>query len=109
MERVIPLPEDISKGKISTAFFRQEFPADLMLVVIWITASFAAIYLPFLNQTLVSVLFALPVVLFIPGYCLIAALFPKNDDIGLSERIALSVGLSLALIPLIALGLNFTP
>ena len=52
---------------------------------------------------------ALPVVLFIPGYCLIAALFPRNDDIGLSERIALSIGLSIAIIPLIGLGLNFTP
>jgi uncharacterized membrane protein len=80
-----------------------------MLVVLWITASFAAIYLPVLNQTPVSVLFALPIVLFIPGYCLIAALFPRNNDMGLSERIALSVGLSIALIPLVGLGLNFTP
>jgi uncharacterized membrane protein len=109
MEMVIPLPEDTRIHKIYAAFFRQDFPADLTLVVVWLTASFAAIYLPFLNQTPISVVFALPVVLFIPGYCLIAALFPKNDDIGLSERFALSIGLSIAIVPLIGLGLNFTP
>jgi uncharacterized membrane protein len=66
-------------------------------------------YFPFLHQTLVSVVFALPVVLFIPGYCFIAVLFPKNDDISLSERIALSIGLSVAIVPLIGFWLNFTP
>jgi uncharacterized membrane protein len=109
MEMVIPLPEDTRIKKIYSAFFRQEFPADLTLVVVWLAAGIVAIYLPILNQTPVLVVFALPVVLFIPGYCLIAALFPKNDDIGLSERIALSIGLSIAIIPLIGLGLNFTP
>jgi len=109
MEMVIPLPEDTRIKKIYSAFFRQEFPADLTLVVVWLAAGIVAIYLPILNQTPVTIVFALPVVLFIPGYCLIAALFPKNDDIGLSERIALSIGLSIAIIPLIGLGLNFTP
>jgi uncharacterized membrane protein len=47
--------------------------------------------------------------LFIPGYCLIAALFPKEGDIDLLERIMLSIGLSIAVVPLIGLGLNFTP
>jgi uncharacterized membrane protein len=51
----------------------------------------------------------LPGILFFPGYCLTAALFPKNDDIDLSERIALSIGLSIAVVPLIVLGLNYTP
>jgi len=52
---------------------------------------------------------ALPIILFIPGYCLIAALFPKNDDIDLIERMTLSIGLSIVIVPLIGLGLNFTP
>ncbi len=78
-------------------------------MVVWLAASIVVIYLPILNETPVPVVLALPVVLFIPGYCLIAALFPKNDDIGLSERIALSIGLSIAIVPLIGLGLNFTP
>jgi len=106
---VIPLSEKKQIGKIYSAFFEQEFPADLTLVVIWLEISIVASYLPILAQTPVPVVFAFPVVLFIPGYCLIAALFPKNDDIGLSERIALSIGLSIAIISLIGFGLNFTP
>ena len=36
-------------------------------------------------------------------------LFPKNDDIDLIERMTLSIGLSIVIVPLIGLGLNFTP
>ncbi|MGD0952643.1 MAG: DUF1616 domain-containing protein [Methanotrichaceae archaeon] len=48
-------------------------------------------------------------VLFLPGYALIAALFPRKDDIDSIERVALSFGLSIAVVPLIGLGLNYTP
>jgi uncharacterized membrane protein len=95
--------------KISTVFFNQVLPADLTLVVVWLAASIAAIYLPGLNTSPIRIVLALPVVLFIPGYCLIAALFPKNDDISLFERIMLSIGVSIAIVPLIGLGLNFSP
>jgi len=48
-------------------------------------------------------------VLFIPGYALIAALFPGKHDLDGIERLALSFGLSIAVVPLIGLALNFTP
>jgi uncharacterized membrane protein len=48
-------------------------------------------------------------VLFLPGYALIAALFPRDDDLDGIERAALSFGLSIAVVPLIGLGLNYTP
>ena len=51
----------------------------------------------------------LPLVLFLPGYALIAALFPRKDDLDGIERIALSFGLSIAITPLLGLGLNYTP
>jgi uncharacterized membrane protein len=105
---VILLPDDVPI-ETTPAFFRQQIPPDLALIVLWLAAAVAVISVPFLNQTPLTVVFALPVVLFIPGYSLIAALFPKNDDISLIERIALSFGLSIAVVPLIGLGLNFTP
>ena len=47
--------------------------------------------------------------MFIPGYLLIYSLFPKkNKEIDFIERIALSFGLSIAIVPLIGLGLNYT-
>lgn len=106
---MIPLSEKTRIKKIYSAFFEQEFPADLALVIVWLVASIGAIYLPVLNETPVRVVLAIPVVLFIPGYCLIAAFFPKEGDIGLIERIMLSIGVSIAVVPLIGLGLNFTP
>jgi len=77
--------------------------------MLWLVAGIIAIYLPVLNVTPVRYVITIPLVLFIPGYCLIAALFPKEGDISLIERIAFSFGLSIAIIPLMGLGLNFTP
>ena len=47
-------------------------------------------------------------VLFLPGYSFIKALFPMKE-IGNTERVALSIGSSLALVPLVGLLLNYTP
>lgn len=48
-------------------------------------------------------------VLFVPGYVTVEALFPRGRDLDSIERFALSVGLSLALVPLVGLLLNYTP
>lgn len=47
-------------------------------------------------------------ILFTPGYSLIELLYPKKelDDL---TKVALSIGLSLALVPLVGLMLNYTP
>ncbi len=47
--------------------------------------------------------------LFAPGYLLQAALFPRRDDLDGVERLGLSLGLSVALIPLLALVLDNLP
>ncbi len=47
-------------------------------------------------------------VLFLPGYSLIELLYPKRELDELT-RFALSIGLSLALVPLAGLVLNYTP
>ncbi len=48
-------------------------------------------------------------VLYLPGYALIEALYPRGDELEALERLALSIGLSLALVPLVGLILNYTP
>jgi hypothetical protein len=48
-------------------------------------------------------------VLFLPGYMLISVLYSRNEDLSGLERAALSIGLSLAITPLVGLALNFTP
>jgi uncharacterized membrane protein len=54
-------------------------------------------------------LLGLVVVLFCPGYAAQAALFPRRNTAGGVERLALSVGISLALVPLLALMLDQLP
>jgi len=48
-------------------------------------------------------------VLFLPGFTSVQALFPSSRDLDDIERFALSIGLSLAITPLIGLVLNYTP
>src|SRR3990172_249922 len=48
-------------------------------------------------------------VLFCPGYSLVAALFPRRGEPQPVERMALGFGLSLAVVPLIGLALNYSP
>ena len=48
-------------------------------------------------------------VLYLPGSSLIELLYPKPEELSQLERLALSIGLSLALVPLVGLILNYTP
>lgn len=84
-------------------------PADLAAAVGWTVLTLFSVYLPFVSETPLRILFGLPLVLFVPGYVLIAALFPRNDDLDWLERVALSFGLSIAVVPLLGLVLNYTP
>jgi uncharacterized membrane protein len=83
-------------------------PADLLAAALIALATLAFTLTP-LADLQVRIPLGLLMVLFIPGYCLIAALFPRRDDLDGIERVALSFGLSIAVVPLIGLGLNYTP
>ena len=84
-------------------------PIDLALVIALTLACILFVLIPPLNETPVRVVLGLLLVLFLPGYSLVAALFPRRDDLDGIERIALSFGLSIAVVPLIGLALNYTP
>lgn len=83
--------------------------ADLDIVAALVLLTDLFILVPELAATPIRTVLGLPMVLFLPGYALIAALFPAKDDLDGIERIALSFGLSIAVVPLIGLGLNYTP
>ena len=87
----------------------KNIPKDLIVIAVWMLLAVLSIYVPFINETFIRVIFIVPVILFIPGYVLIAALFPEKKSIDGIERFALSVGLSIAVVPLICLVLNYTP
>lgn len=83
-------------------------PSDLSAAVILSLATLLFTLTP-LSDLPVRIPLGLAMVLFVPGYTLIAALFPKKADLEGIERTALSFGLSIAVVPLIGLGLNYTP
>lgn len=112
--------------------YLRNLPADLAALLIAVVVTTAAVFLPGINATPLRVVVGLPFVLFVPGYAFIAALFPdageaptqtdealekrettgdESDRSGIDgiERVALSFGLSIAIVPLIGLVLNFTP
>jgi uncharacterized membrane protein len=62
----------------------------------------------FTPSDVLRIIIGLPFVLFFPGYVLMAALFPRREGLGGIERIALSFGISIAVVPLIGLILNYT-
>ncbi|MGF7119201.1 DUF1616 domain-containing protein [Methanobacterium oryzae] len=82
---------------------------DLLLVLIATTLCIIFVITPKLNDTPIRIILGLLFILFLPGYSLIAALFPKKVDLDGVERLALSFGLSIAVTPLIGLLLNYTP
>jgi uncharacterized membrane protein/LysM repeat protein len=57
----------------------------------------------------IRIVLGLPFVLLLPGYVLVAALYPRKEDLDPIERAALSIGLSIAIVPLIGLALNYSP
>ena len=72
---------------------------DLVIVLILTFLSMPFILIPPLNEiSPVRIILGLPLVLFLPGYSLIATLFPRKDDLDGIERIALSFGLSIAFV-----------
>lgn len=108
----------------------RELPADLAAVLLVTGVTLVVTLAPVIRETPLRVVFGLPFVLFLPGYALVAALFPEagggpsSEDTGDGEagdgdgrdggidgveRVALSFGLSIAVVPLLGLVLNFTP
>ena len=96
--------------------------ADLAVVVVLTLLTVVVTTVPVVRETPLRILFGLPFLLFLPGYAFVSALFPEagsppsdgedeDGDRGIDgiERVALSFGMSIALVPLLGLALNFTP
>ena len=92
-------------------YFFSSYVIWFWLLVAAVTATSLLIYVtpkapPFIY---LRYLFGSLFVLYLPGASLIELLYPKPSDLSQLERLALSIGLSLALVPLVGLLLNYTP
>ena len=79
------------------------------LLIIDILTVLLVLVILFIPSSFLRIVVGLPFLLFFPGYVLVAALFARAGGMDGIEKIALSFGLSIAVTPLIGLGLNYTP
>lgn len=62
----------------------------------------------FVPSSAARIVLGLPFFLFFPGYTLTEVLFINKEEMGGVERVALSIGMSIAITALIGFGLNYT-
>jgi len=86
---------------------RLKVPKELLLLnAVTVLLVLAITFFP---SSALRFILGVPFLLFAPGYALIAALFPRKKQIDTLERIAYSLGFSVATVALIGLALNYTP
>jgi uncharacterized membrane protein len=88
----------------------KRYPIDIILFMIWSILLLPIVLLDL--GDLFRLILGIPFLFFIPGYLLIFLLFPTKEEyngIKTVERIGLSIGLSIALVSIVSLMLNFTP
>jgi uncharacterized membrane protein len=86
----------------------RQFPFDLLLVAGLVILTDIFVLVPVLSGSFLRTVLGLLLVLFLPGYALIGALLPAKKDLEGIERALLSLGLSIAIVPLMGLGMNYT-
>ncbi|HEY50381.1 MAG TPA: DUF1616 domain-containing protein, partial [Dehalococcoidia bacterium] len=80
---------------------------DLITVSLLIVALICAIFL--FSVPWLRVILGFLFVAFIPGYSLLAVIFPRRNEISLTTKMALSIGLSIVISTLVGLILAFSP
>lgn len=79
------------------------------LVIILLVSAVLAVAVLTGDRSPVRVVLGLISVLFLPGYALVAAMFPKKEDLDGIERLAHAFGLSVVVVPILGFLLNYTP
>ena len=92
-------------------FAGRKYPLDLLIIIfLSIIGVICAIALP--DGNALRIILGIPLLLLFPGYALVSLLWPENNKdgkgIGSLERIALSIGLSIAIIAILGLLLSYT-
>jgi hypothetical protein len=78
---------------------------DLQIVVIFSLLTF---FITLTSFSALRILLGLPFIFLLPGYALLATLFPLKNDVDIIERFVLSISLSITISTLIGLLLNYS-
>ncbi|CAJ35713.1 DUF1616 domain-containing protein [Methanocella arvoryzae] len=88
--------------------FRGKFILDLYLIILISVLMIVLTYTPFFSDSIFRAILAFPATLFAPGYAMVTAMFPRRSDMGNIARMTMSVTLSIIIVPLIGMALNYT-
>lgn len=105
---------------LARGFTRKVLPDDLVAVLLVTGLLLVSVTVPLIRETPFRLVVSIPVVLFVPGYTVMAALFPEkpagaepqqslHSTVTYTERFLLSVGTSIAVVPMIGVLATFTP
>lgn len=84
-------------------------PLDFLAIIILALLSIVTVSIPLLNESILKYILGVIFVFIIPGYALLAFLFPRKQSLEKLERLGLAVILSLVLASIVGLMLNYTP
>lgn len=103
------LPEIETKKSIHKKISNQKFVSkDLLIIFLTTLITIIFILTPKLDDTFIKTILELFLILFMPGYSLIAAIYPKKQSIDGIERFTLSFGLSISITTMIGLAIRYT-
>jgi uncharacterized membrane protein len=88
---------------------RKKFTLDTGIIPLDILFAILIVVVVLLPTNVLRPILALPILLFSPGYILLSAIFVKKASMDRITRVILSFALSIVIVPLIALVLNYTP
>jgi uncharacterized membrane protein len=86
-----------------------QHPVTLLVSIIWSVIALFFVVIDINNP--IRIILSIPLIIFIPGYLLVYALFPEKTEksFDVVDRIALGIGISIAIVPLIGIILNYSP
>lgn len=83
-------------------------PWDLVLMFVLVGIVVLISFWPAFGMSAFGLAAAIVFLSFVPGYALVAAFFPRTDDLQTTERVAYAIVLSVIIVPLIGFCLNYT-
>jgi hypothetical protein len=100
---------DPSPPKTLRSYLFSSYSTWFLTLLALVASTIVAVYISFGWLLYIRYVLGSIFVLYIPGLTLIETLYPKEEELSQIERVALSIGISLTIVPLIALVLSYTP
>jgi uncharacterized membrane protein len=85
-----------------------KYPLTVIFGIIW--SIIATFFVQLDMDNLIRIILSIPIIIFLPGYLLVYVLFPERTEkvFDVIDRIALGIGISIAIVPLFGIALYYS-